>query len=45
MWERLKVKARGRVLLADAKNIKEIEPEAKELLSTVEVWPGAKVVG
>jgi hypothetical protein len=36
LWERLKVKARGRVLLADAKGLQEIEPEAKEMLSNAE---------
>jgi hypothetical protein len=36
LWDRLKVKARGRVLLADAKHIKEIEHEAQDMLSPAE---------
>jgi hypothetical protein len=36
LWERLKVKTRGRVLLADAKGLQEIESEAKEMLSNAE---------
>lgn len=36
LWQRLKEKARGRVLLADAKNINEIKQEAQSLLSPEE---------
>ena len=36
LWDRLKVKARGRVLLADAPTIKEISRDAEEQLSTSE---------
>jgi hypothetical protein len=36
LWKRLKEKARGRVLLADAKNINEIKQDAEKMLSSAE---------
>jgi hypothetical protein len=36
LWKRLKEKARGRVLLADAKNINEIKKDAEKMLSPAE---------